>query len=145
MVSGDAQTDAPSREPKDNFTPVDPDAVLEKVAGLPDTRWNYEVEGPDVEHLDPTAEAFHAAFGPGIDDEHIAPLDVGGVSLVAIQALEKRTRGIEETNETLRAENAALRATVAGQRREIEQLRQENEALRERVRRLEAIVERLHK
>ena len=42
-----------------------------------------------VRHVGPIAEDFHAAFGLGIDDKHITPADVGGVSLVAIQALDR--------------------------------------------------------
>ena len=41
---------------------------------------------PEVRHLGPMAEDFHAVFGLGEDDTSIAPADLAGVALTAIQA-----------------------------------------------------------
>jgi hypothetical protein len=49
------------------------------------------------------AQDFHAAFGVGPDDKHIAPLDGNGVALAAIQGL----------NELVKAQQAALQAQGA--------------------------------
>lgn len=143
LSDGGAWTDASSRASKENLRAVDSGAVLEQVAELPVSRWNYRAENPEVEHLGPMAEDFHAAFGLGADDEHIAPLDVGGVSLVAIQALEERTRQQAEIIKTLRnhlakqqADNRRLRSENADQADRIEMLS-------ERVRQLEALVEQI--
>ncbi len=75
------------RAVKENFAPVDGCAVLEKLASLPISTWNYKAEHPKVRHLGPVAQDFHAAFGLGQDDRHIAGLDTSGVALAALQGL----------------------------------------------------------
>ena len=60
----------------------------------------------DLEHIGPMAQDFHAAFGVGADDKHIATVDADGVALAAIQGLNQKVEG-EVT--ALRAENAALK------------------------------------
>ncbi|MCO5053418.1 MAG: tail fiber domain-containing protein [Verrucomicrobiae bacterium] len=92
------------RNLKENFRAVDAQAVLAKVAVLPLTRWNYKTS-PGEEHVGPMAQDFHAAFGLGTDDKHIATVDADGVALAAIQGLNQK---LEET----RAENVELRQTV---------------------------------
>ncbi len=108
------------RNQKENFRAEEGEAVLAKVAALPITSWNYKAEGAEVRHLGPMAQDFHAAFGLGADDRTITTVDVDGVNMLAIQALEKRTRdlqarldGNEERLAALAAENAALKAERA--------------------------------
>ena len=72
---------------KSNIAAVDPRQVLEKVASLPVSTWNYNSQDPSVLHLGPTAQDFFAAFGLGGDDTHISTIDPSGVSLAAIQGL----------------------------------------------------------
>jgi hypothetical protein len=56
------------RNAKENFSPVYPRAILEKVAALPVTRWNFKIDN-DSEHLGPMAQDFHAAFGLNGEDD----------------------------------------------------------------------------
>jgi len=112
-----------SRDVKEGFQPVDAEAVLRGVAGLPIQRWRFRGADPSVWHIGPMAEDFWAAFGLGHGDKAISTVDLDGVSLAAIQALEARTRDVE-----------ALRAEVA-------ELRAANAELRERLDRLLAILE----
>jgi hypothetical protein len=78
------------RNAKENFTPVNPREVLDKVAALPLARWNYQA-APGLEHIGPVAQDFHAAFGlNGGDDKHIATVDADGVALAAIQGLNQK-------------------------------------------------------
>ena len=72
---------------KEDFAPVDVQAILAAVGELPITTWTYKADSPRIRHLGPMAQDFYAAFGLGKDDEHIAPLDTNGVALAAIQAL----------------------------------------------------------
>ena len=58
----------------------------------------------------PMAQDFHAAFGGGADDKHIATVDADGVALAAIQGLNQK---VEERAAALRVENAALRRELA--------------------------------
>ena len=94
------------RNAKENFTAVNAQQVLAKVAALPVTQWNFKTDSQDVRHLGPMAQDFQAAFGlDGADDKHISVVDEGGVALAAIQGLNQK---LEET----RAENADLRARL---------------------------------
>lgn len=76
------------RAAKENFAAIDCQKVLEKVSGLPITRWNYKTE-TSAEHVGPMAQDFYAAFSLGSDDKHINTVDEGGIALVAIQGLNQ--------------------------------------------------------
>jgi hypothetical protein len=77
------------RNVKESFTEVDAQAVLEKVAAMPVSEWQFKT-APGERHLGPMAQDFHAAFGLGTDDKHIAVIDEGGVALAAIQGLNQK-------------------------------------------------------
>lgn len=70
--------------------------VLEKLAALPISTWNYKWDPPSVRHLGPMAQDFKATFGLGDDDRTINMVDANGVVMVAIQALLRRLEAIEE-------------------------------------------------
>jgi len=78
------------RNAKENFQPVDNQAVLAKVASLPVTQWNFKTESRDVQHIGPMAQDFQAAFQLSADDKHISVVDEGGVALAAIQGLNQK-------------------------------------------------------
>ncbi|MCL4790397.1 MAG: tail fiber domain-containing protein, partial [Verrucomicrobia bacterium] len=98
------------------FQPVNPQEVLEKVAALPVSRWNYK-DDTRVRHLGPMAQDFHAAFGVGPDDKHIATVDADGVALAAIQGLnekvEVKSQNAESQIRKLAAENAELKERLS--------------------------------
>jgi len=81
-------TPTSDRNAKENFSSIDNKSVLEKVAALPITRWNFK-ELPGAEHIGPMAQDFYAAFGVGPDDKHIATVDADGVAFAAIQGLHE--------------------------------------------------------
>jgi hypothetical protein len=97
------------RNEKQNFKPVDVDQVLEKVAGLPITQWNYKKD-KHTPHMGPMAQDFYAAFTLGADDKHISMVDEGGVALAAIQglnqkleaSLKERDARVDELEKTVR-------------------------------------------
>ncbi|WP_021781134.1 tail fiber domain-containing protein [Myxococcus hansupus] len=104
------------RNLKEDFRDVDGEALLAKVAGLPVASWRYKGEDGQVRHLGPVAQDFRAAFGLGTDDTSIGMLDIDGVNMAAIQALERRTRELHAKSaelDALKAELAALKASVA--------------------------------
>jgi len=92
------------RNAKENFAPVDCREVLEKVAALPISRWNFKAD-TQTPHLGPMAQDFHASFGLGTDDKHIATVDADGVALAAIKGLNKKLEDRE-------AEIAGLKRSV---------------------------------
>jgi len=94
---------ASDRDAKESISPVDSREVLAKVVSLPIARWTYKHDAGS-EHIGPMAQDFHAAFGLGGDDKHIAMVDADGIALAAIQALAKENAEIREDNERMRAE-----------------------------------------
>ncbi len=67
------------------------------------------IVGPSARHLGPTAQDFYAAFGLGDSDTSIPTVDIDGVNMLAIQALEARTRDLDD----VRAELAEARQRLA--------------------------------
>jgi Chaperone of endosialidase len=88
--TGTQWQNACDRNLKENFQPADPRGILEKVAALPVTTWNYKSEKASVRHLGPTAQDFSAAFHLGDSDKSIGTVDEGGVALAAIQGLNQK-------------------------------------------------------
>ena len=82
-----------------------------------------------MRHLGPTAEDFRAAFGLGDSDAAIATVDIDGVNLLAVQALERRTAELTARFQTTSAELEVLKAQAAS-----------IEALRARVAELERLL-----
>ncbi|MDX1547964.1 MAG: tail fiber domain-containing protein [Rhodothermales bacterium] len=105
---GGLLTEASSVLLKENFEAVDVQDVLQRLARLPITTWNYRTDDPAVRHMGPVAQDFYAAFGLGADDEHLAPLDANGVALAAVQALAQQNQAQADRIATLEAQNAQL-------------------------------------
>jgi hypothetical protein len=97
---------------KENFTPVDGQAVLASVAELPISTWSYKAEDPSVTHMGPTAQDFSAAFGLGEGDTSIGTIDADGVALAAIQGLYEIVQGLEAENVSLQQRVDDLDARV---------------------------------
>jgi hypothetical protein len=112
LSGGGVWTDNSDRNLKENFEPVDGQDVLDRLAELPITTWNYGVEDPNVRHMGPVAQDFYATFGLGSDDRHIAALDAAGVALAAIQELHAENQALAEEVAALKDENAALRGEL---------------------------------
>lgn len=86
-AGGGAWQSLSDRHAKDNFREVNPREVLEQVAAMPVTTWNYRSQAAGIRHIGPMAQDFHAAFGVGEDERHITSTDADGVALAAIQGL----------------------------------------------------------
>jgi hypothetical protein len=106
------------RTTKTDIEAVDPDNILAKVAALPIATWRKK--GEAATHLGPMAQDFSAAFGLGDDERRVAPLDVAGVSLAAIQALHKEVSekdaeisGLKQKNDDMAKRLADLEALVS--------------------------------
>jgi hypothetical protein len=97
---------------KENFQPVQSEAVLEGVLSLPISRWRYKTDGGEVEHMGPMAQDFKAVFGLGESDRCIATVDADGVILAAIQALYRKLDAVSEEQKRLREDNDALQREI---------------------------------
>jgi trimeric autotransporter adhesin len=113
------------RNAKKNFVPVDCVAIVEKLAAIPISRWNYKWEqDTDTLNIGPMAQDFKPAFYPGRDDKSITTLEFDGVELAAIKGLNEKLEGRSQKAEagiqkseariqTLETENAKLKTQVA--------------------------------
>lgn len=98
---GGAWSMVSDRNQKENFLPIGPmeaELLLQKLATIPVSRWNYKNQASSRQHLGPMAQDFQAAFGlNGPDnDTTINSVDMDGLSMAAIQALERRTGTLQE-------------------------------------------------
>ncbi|MBP7687888.1 MAG: tail fiber domain-containing protein [Thermoflexales bacterium] len=98
------------RNSKANFEQVDSRALVEKLAQIPISTWNYKTQDASIRHIGPMAQDFAAAFAVGEDDKHITTVDADGVSLAAIQGLyqmiqEKDHRISQLENEVTQLKN----------------------------------------
>jgi hypothetical protein len=122
------------RNAKQDFAPVSPSEVLDRVLQLPVSQWSYRVD-PATRHIGPMAQDFYEAFNVGMDDKHIATIDESGVALAAIQGLNQklevkiknadaRTDELVDLSRKLEIENAELKLKYQSLERRIQTLEQ---------------------
>jgi hypothetical protein len=122
-ASGASWVGISDRNRKKNIREISGEEVLSKVAAMPVTAWNFDVEEDDATpHIGPMAQDFKGAFYPGRDDKSISTLEADGVHFAAIKALEKRTAELREENAQLRSQNEQLAAQVAKLREAVDQV-----------------------
>ena len=114
LSSGGTWTNSSDRQAKENIEVVDEAQVLAKLAEVPISTWNYIAQDATVQHMGPMAQDFHAAFGLGEDDRHIAALDLGGANTAAIQALYELVQQQADEIEGLKARLAELERAARG-------------------------------
>jgi hypothetical protein len=101
------------RNSKANFAPIDGRAVVEKLAQIPISTWNYKTQDTAIRHIGPMAQDFAAAFTVGEDNTHISTIDADGVSLAAIQGLYQIVQEKDQRITQLENEVAQLKQGVA--------------------------------
>ncbi len=101
------------RHMKENFKTVDGRQILQRLAQVPVTTWNYKTEQPAVRHIGPMAQDFSKAFGTGTDDKHISTVDADGVALAAIQGLYQLLQQRESELKAQRAQIQSLTERLA--------------------------------
>ena len=92
------------KEAKENFQDLNPAEMLEKLARLPITKWNYKHD-PGRVYIGPTSQDFAQAFGLGSDDKSIATIDTDGVLLSAMQGLVAE---LKDRDEKMRARDKKI-------------------------------------
>lgn len=111
-VSCNALNLTSDHDAKQAIAPITPAQVLEKVAALPITQWEFKA-APGIRHIGPMAQDLHAAFAVGRDERHISSVDADGIALAAIQGLNEKLANRSAELERLRAENQALSRRLA--------------------------------
>ncbi|MEO6405717.1 MAG: tail fiber domain-containing protein [Ferruginibacter sp.] len=103
---------------KENFEQLDGEDVLQKISNINFSSWNYKQQDPKIyRHYGIMAQDFYKAFGHDKygsigNDTTVNPIDMIGIDMTAIQALEKRTSDLKKENEILKAELNKLSETV---------------------------------
>ena len=113
LSSGGTWTNSSDRQAKENIEVVDTQDVLDRLVVVPISTWNYIAQDDSVQHMGPMAQDFHAAFGLGEDDRHIAALDLGGANTAAIQALYELVQQQAAALQAQADEIEALKARLA--------------------------------
>ena len=88
-AGGGAWATLSDRDAKENLSAVNPRDVLERVAQMPISTWNYKSQDNSIRHIGPMAQDFAAAFQVGEDTRRITTVDADGVALAAIQGLNQ--------------------------------------------------------
>jgi Chaperone of endosialidase len=103
VIEGQVAFTFPSdKTTKENFHPVDGEAVLGKIHGFELSSWNFIGHDPkQFRHYGPMAQDFFAAFGnDGVgrigSETAINSGDMAGILMIAVQALEKRTAELKQ-------------------------------------------------
>ena len=130
---------------KENFRRTDSEAVLEKLRGFRLGSWNYKGHNPLTQrHYGPMAQDFFNAFGrDGFgtvgNDTTLTGSDVSGINMIAIQALENRTRQWkDQTSEVER-----LQTVVQTQTKELAEAKAELKTLKAQMKRVTSLLEKL--
>jgi hypothetical protein len=134
-----AWTSGSDRNFKTGIVPLDPVAILAKVAELPVSEWSW-VSERGVRHVGPMAQDFYAAFHVGEDDRHIMSIDEDGVALAAVKGLHAENTALARSNAKLAASNARLVADNASLHRQFTRIQAELNALARTI----AAARRLH-
>jgi hypothetical protein len=120
IVSGGTINCTSDRNVKTNIVHIDGQEVLARLRSLPLQTYTMIAGDPSIHHLGPMAQDFYAAFGLGENDRAIATIDLDGVSLASIQALDTlvqeqdaRIATLEQERDSLQARLDALDARLA--------------------------------
>lgn len=114
------------RNAKQDFAPISPSQILDRVVELPVSEWSYKTDSA-TRHIGPVAQDFHEAFGlNGNDDKHITTVDESGVALAAIQGLNQKLEEQSAENAQLKRENDLLAKRLDELEAEVRSLAQKN-------------------
>ena len=114
-AGGGSWSSISDRNVKENFTALDGEEILRRLRKVPVSSWNYKTQPSEIRHIGPMAQDFFAAFKVGESDRLINSLDIDGVNLAGVRALDVRTakqqdqiRKLEKSNAELKKQNEEL-------------------------------------
>jgi Chaperone of endosialidase len=130
LTNGGAWTNPSDRDKKENFHSVNGKEVLQQIAQLPITRWNYKGEARSIQHIGPMAQDFFKLFQVGNNETSISTIDPAGIALVAIQELNKQNQEQQTMIESLQEEIKKLKEEGSIKQTTVGKLEQENKFLK---------------
>lgn len=110
-AGGNAWSSVSDHNMKDNFAGVNGEQLLENLAAIPISTWNYKSQDESIRHIGPMAQDFYVAFNVGEDNLHISTIDADGVALAGVQALYAENLALKERIEKLEAGQGGVGAT----------------------------------
>ena len=129
--NGNAWKTICDKRKKENFLPLNGEEILKKISPMQFTSWNYKhTDAVKDRHYGIMAQDFYGAFGKDAfgtigNDTTVNPIDMIGIDMVAIQALEKRTSLLQSQNSKLIEENSALKIELKRLSDSMEELKQQ--------------------
>ena len=96
---------------KENFEQIDGAELLNKIAELEITKWNYKGD-LNAQHIGPTAQDFQQTFGVGSDGKSISTIDPSGIALAAIKELARQLQEKDSEIDELKAELAGMKNLI---------------------------------
>lgn len=101
---------------KERFEEINGEAVLQKISTIPFYSWNFK-DTRQYRHYGIMAQDFFYAFGKDSygyigNDTTVSPLDLLGVNMAAIKALENRSNALSKENKKLKIDNLALESRI---------------------------------
>jgi hypothetical protein len=121
-----AFTASSDKTKKENFEPVDGEAVLGKIRGFELTSWNFIGHDPkEFRHYGPMAQDFFGAFGhDGVGqigtETTINSGDLAGILMIAVHALEKRTTELKQKEARIAVLESRLEALELQKNRSVQ-------------------------
>lgn len=79
---------------KENFKDVSDDEILAKIQELKILSWNYKSQSRRIRHVGPIAQEFYSIFHFGESETAITGVDIDGVILCGIKALDRRNNAL---------------------------------------------------
>ncbi len=110
LAGGNAWVAMCDKHRKENFEPLNGEDILQKMKEMKFSSWNYKTQDPaQHRHYGIMAQDFFNAFGHDKygnigNDSTVNPIDMIGIDMAAIQALEKRTAQLALENIELKNE-----------------------------------------
>lgn len=110
LAGGNAWLTMCDKNRKENFEPLNGDDILQKIKDMKFSSWNYKTQDPKLHrHYGIMAQDFYSAFGKDKfgeigNDTTVNPIDMIGIDMAAIQAMEKRTAVLSQENKDLKNE-----------------------------------------
>ena len=111
-AGGNSWNQVSDRATKENLSPADGQAILEKLASLPVLEYNLKSQDPSIRHVGLVAQDF-ATFGYGESDTAINVQDADGVAMAAIQALYAQNQALQAESDAQQEQIDTLEARLA--------------------------------
>jgi hypothetical protein len=97
-AGGGSWASVSDRNKKKNFTAVNPEDILAKIEKLKINSWNYESQDKAIRHIGLNPQHFYKAFKIGDSNKAITDMDMDGITLLGIKALQERIKTMDALN-----------------------------------------------